>query len=101
MDEHIVLCSGDSIGLKSDSLHYDYKDMTVWIDKHNKYSSRKVLNYFDSLNEKVDISGMSKGAKLKSNIFIIFLLEQGYIFIIDITGTRAFWQEKKVRCLHS
>ena len=44
MDEHIVLCSGDSIGLKSDSLHYDYKDMTVWIDKHNKYSSRKVLN---------------------------------------------------------
>lgn len=70
MDEHIVLCSGDSIELKLDSLHYDYKNLTAYIDKYNKYFSRKILDYFDSLNERVDISGMSKGAKLKSNIFL-------------------------------
>lgn len=65
MDEHIVLRSGKSIELKNDSLHYDYKDLSAWIDKHNKYSSREVMDYFDSLNRKTDVSGMSKGAKFK------------------------------------
>lgn len=65
MDEHIVLRNGRSIEVKSDSLHYDYKDLSSWIDKHNKYSSREVLDYFESQNVKVDTSGMSKGAKIK------------------------------------
>lgn len=65
MDEHIVLRTGRSIEVKSDSLHYDYKDLSSWIDKHNKYSSREVLDYFESRNVKVGTSGMSKGAKIK------------------------------------
>lgn len=65
MDEHIVLRTGRSIEVKSDSLHYDYKDLSSWIDKHNKYSSREVLDYFESQNVKVDTSGMSNGAKIK------------------------------------
>lgn len=64
MDEYIVLCLGHSIELKPDSLHYNYKDLAAWIDKDNKYSCREALEYFDFLNEKVDISGMSKGATL-------------------------------------
>lgn len=65
MDEHIVLKSGRSIEVKSDSLHYDYKDLTAWIDKHNKYSSREVLDYFESLSSVVDTTGISNGAKFK------------------------------------
>ena len=65
MDEHIVLKSGRSIEVKSDSLHYAYKDLTAWIDKHNKYSSREVLDYFESLNSVVDTTGINNSAKFK------------------------------------
>lgn len=65
MDEHIVLKYGRSIEVKSDSLHYDYKDLSAWVDKHNKYSSREVMDYFESQHAKVDTSGMSKSAKIK------------------------------------
>ncbi len=46
MDEHIVLDEGTCGYLKCDNLHCDYKDLSTWIDKHNKYSSREVLDYF-------------------------------------------------------
>lgn len=65
MDEHIILKYGKSIDVQSDSLHFDYKDLTFWIDKHNKYSSREVLDYFASLQSENNTTGMSKGAKLK------------------------------------
>lgn len=49
MDEHIVLYEGSAVELKNDSYHHDYKDLTHWIDKHNKYSDREVKDYLDSL----------------------------------------------------
>ena len=36
MDEHIVLDCGRSVEMKNDCLHYDYKNLDAWIDKHNK-----------------------------------------------------------------
>lgn len=65
MDEHIILKEGKSVELKTDSLHYDFKDLSAWIEKHNKYSSREVLDYLTSFNASVDTSGMSKSAKIK------------------------------------
>lgn len=65
MDEHIVLREGRSIELQKDSLHYDFKDLSAWIDKHNKYSSREVLDYLKEHNQHIDVSGMSKSAKVK------------------------------------
>ena len=50
MDEHIVLDCGRSIEMKNDCLHQDFKSLTAWIDKHNKYSSREVLDYFNRQN---------------------------------------------------
>lgn len=47
MDEHIVLHNGKVIETKHDSLHRDYKDLTYWINKHNWYSSREVVDYFE------------------------------------------------------
>ncbi len=63
MDEHIILKSGKAVSLKNDSYHYDYKDLTEWIDKHNKYSSREVLDYFQ--NKKEEINNMNGSAKVK------------------------------------
>lgn len=65
MDEHIVLTSGQTVELKNDSLHYDYKDLSAWIDKHNKYSSREVLDYFESLNSKETGKTLDKSASFK------------------------------------
>lgn len=46
MDEHFYLLSGKAINLKSDLKHCDYKDVSSWIEKHNKYSSREAESYF-------------------------------------------------------
>ncbi|MCR4588892.1 MAG: glycosyltransferase family 2 protein [Lachnospiraceae bacterium] len=50
MDEHITLTEGRIVELKNDSKHKDYKDLTYWINKHNWYSSREVLDYIAAKN---------------------------------------------------
>ena len=63
MDEHIILTEGKSVELKNDSFHRDYKDLSSWIDKHNKYSSREVEDYFNSNNK--GSNQLNKSAKIK------------------------------------
>lgn len=65
MDEHIVLTEGKSLEMKNDSLHCDFKDLNAWIDKHNKYSSREVEDYFKSLQYKESGRQLNKSAKIK------------------------------------
>ncbi len=64
MDEHIVLDCGRSVEMKNDCLHQDFKSLTAWIDKHNKYSSREVLDYLES-KETGKGAALNSGAKLK------------------------------------
>ena len=63
MDEHIILLDGRAVELKSDSYHHDFKDLTAWIDKHNKYSSREVQDY---KNRKSINDNQSKKGRFKS-----------------------------------
>lgn len=63
MDEHIILTEGKSVELKNDSFHRDYKDLSSWIDKHNKYSSREVEDYFNNNNK--GSNQLNKSAKIK------------------------------------
>lgn len=65
MDEHMQLLEGKSIELINDSLHIDYKDLTTWIEKHNKYSSREVLDYMNSKNTIIGDTHLEKNAKIK------------------------------------
>lgn len=44
MGEHIILSEGRCIDLHNDCIHYDFKDLTSWIDKHNKYATREVAD---------------------------------------------------------
>lgn len=73
MDEHFYLLSGKSIELKAISQHKDYKDLTTWIDKHNKYSSREALDYLNtnvSLNNNVNLNTSAKiNRYVKFNIY--------------------------------
>lgn len=47
MDEHTVLNRGGSVYAKNRFIHYDYKDMTHWINKMNWYATREVQDYFE------------------------------------------------------
>lgn len=52
IDEHTILTEGKAIACKEKFLHYDFKDMTFWINKLNWYASREVQDYFDYINGK-------------------------------------------------
>ena len=64
MDEHIVLDEGKSVEMKNDCLHQDFKSLYAWIEKHNKYSDREVLDYLNR-EEAQSNNALSKGAKFK------------------------------------
>ena len=78
MDEHIVLKEGKSVELKHDSYHRDYKDLNAWIDKHNKYSSREVKDYFSNTNK--ESKQLNKSAKIKRFIKFNFYYKYRYYF---------------------
>lgn len=65
MDEHFYLLSGRSVELDNLSEHRDYKDLTTWIDKHNKYSSREMEDYLTSKDELNNDVKLTWSAKIK------------------------------------
>ena len=81
MDEHIVLKEGKTKSLRNISYHEDYKDITAWIDKHNKYASREVLDFFEQKSK--SLSGLSFPAKVKR------ILKYNVYYKIPM-GLRAF-----------
>lgn len=50
MDEH-TLIDGKVLRLRNDLVHYDFKGLHEWVDKHNKYSNRECQDYFERLQE--------------------------------------------------
>ncbi len=60
MDEHTILSSGSSILLKNDALHYDFKDITHYIKKHNWYATREAQDYI-SMNMDNSVSALEDG----------------------------------------
>lgn len=65
MDEHITVSEGRCIVLKNKLIHNDYKGLSAWIDKHNKYSSREVLDLLGENEEEVDLSSLSFATRVK------------------------------------
>jgi glycosyltransferase involved in cell wall biosynthesis len=65
MDEHIVLTEGRSVEVQNDSEHHDYKDLNYWIDKHNWYSGREVLDYYAHKDDAEEGRTLDAKARLK------------------------------------
>lgn len=62
MDEHTILSSGTSIMAHERFLHYDFKNMTFWINKLNWYATREMQDYFEFKNgKKASIEGNDNG----------------------------------------
>ena len=50
MDEH-TLIKGKMLRFKHDMIHLDFKGIDDWINKHNKYASREVLDYYERMEK--------------------------------------------------
>lgn len=48
MDEHIVVKNGKTKKMKTYCQHFDNKDISFWVEKHNKYSSNEMLDYYNN-----------------------------------------------------
>lgn len=46
-DAHTILFSGKTVAIKERYLHCDYKDLSSYIDRYNKYATREMLDYLD------------------------------------------------------
>jgi glycosyltransferase involved in cell wall biosynthesis len=71
MDEHMILSEGKLANLKFDIIDDNRKDLTFWIDKHNRYSDREVQDILsqsftpDALLAKNDRNDRDEQAKQK------------------------------------
>lgn len=69
MDEHIVLSSGTSIEMKNDCLHFDFKSLEYFINKHNWYSSRETVDYFENIEKTASKGKLDAKTWFKMNIY--------------------------------
>lgn len=102
MDEHILLSSGKTICMKSDCQHLDIKDIYSWIDKHNKYSNREVIDcvHHSSANTKNMDRIASRRAKQKYGFYYklpLFLRAKlYYLYRLVIKGAWLDGREGKI-----
>lgn len=69
MDEHIVLSSGTVVKMKHDCLHLDFKNLEFWVNKHNWYSSRETVDYFQNLNKPKSKEKQNLKTWIKMNVY--------------------------------
>ena len=61
MDERTVLSEGHAVYAKNRFIHYDFKDMTSWINKLNWYATREMQDYIEFADGKrVDVENNDK-----------------------------------------
>ena len=73
MGEHIVVESGRTEMLVNDCLHYDFKNLDAWIDKHNKYATREVEDYYAVRSKRDGLANLygeaEKAKKMRDGIY--------------------------------
>lgn len=69
MDEHIILANGKVVEMKTDCLHFDFKNLEYFINKHNWYSSRETVDYFENLTNKKNKKDLDLKTWIKMNLY--------------------------------
>lgn len=69
MDEHIVLESGSVVEMKHDCLHFDFKNLEHFINKHNWYSSRESVDYFENIDRRRTKDELNFKTWIKMNLY--------------------------------
>ncbi|GMK41169.1 glycosyl transferase [Paenibacillus sp. CCS19] len=71
MDEHMILQEGATVNFKHDLIDNNQKDLEWWINKHNWYSNREVLDHQMTVEHAMEAAALlengisSKQAKMK------------------------------------
>jgi glycosyltransferase involved in cell wall biosynthesis len=47
MDEHAILLFGQSVTFKHDFVDHNLRDITWWIEKHNRYATRQMVDFIN------------------------------------------------------
>ncbi len=53
MDEHVILKKGKTINLENDFEEHDRKNLSIWIEKHNKYAEREATSVLEKSNNEI------------------------------------------------
>lgn len=76
MDEHTLLTEGRAQEIKEKFLHYDFKDLTTYINKLNWYATREMQDYFLDQESVKSFQGengeISRTRKLKFGLYYRF-----------------------------
>jgi len=65
MDEHIVLCEGETVRFNFDFVDNNRKSLEFWTQKHNWYSSREVLDLVEGGLSSASHNNLSAQARMK------------------------------------
>lgn len=66
LGDNVVLNEGRYLQLKNDCLHYDFKSLSDFINKHNWYADLEVDSYYRALDD--EDSNISRTAKIRKSI---------------------------------
>lgn len=70
MDEHMII-EGKVLRLNHDLVHYDFKGLHEWIEKHNNYAARECQDYFERTEEnESQIQGKLTGSQRQRKRFL-------------------------------
>jgi len=68
MDEHVILSGGRIASFSGFLVDENLKDMSFWVDKHNQYATREMVDFLNSQHHffvEGDLSGTAGEARLK------------------------------------
>ena len=68
MDEHTVLSEGAAVIFSGQLIDENLKDMSFWIDKHNRYATREMIDFINlqhKFYEEKDLFETAREARLK------------------------------------
>ena len=87
MDERIILKSGSFLHVVGDLIDHNLNDITWWINKHNHYATREVIDYLNSVyhfydEKKLSIKSASKRRNMKTKYNNMPLLLRPFIFFM-------------------
>lgn len=66
LGDNVELNEGRYLQLKNDCLHYDFKDLSSYVKKHDWYADMEVESYLKKLD--ADVSNISKTASIRKKI---------------------------------
>jgi len=63
MDEYAVLTRGESITLEADFVDHNLRDIGWWVDKHNRYATRQMVDF---INREVHLFPIDEATDLRA-----------------------------------